>query len=83
MLTAAVLHLGSIEPQGLRESVSGVRLQEILSNISKKKNSRYRFYLSNYEGFELMGFSTSKNVKNHWLTGIEKKNGISIQNRLM
>ena len=33
---AVVLNLGSIEPQGFGESVSGVRQQEILSNKSKK-----------------------------------------------
>ena len=37
LLESVVLNLGSLEPQGFGESVSGVRRQKILSNKSKKK----------------------------------------------
>ena len=54
-----VLNLGSIEPQGFGESVSGVRRQEILSNKSKKNIIHdTHFIFSNYEGFDECMYGT-------------------------
>ena len=53
-----VLNLGSTEPQGFSESVSGFRWQEILSNKSKKKNSQHTFFFSNHEGFNECMYGT-------------------------
>ena len=67
-----VLNLGSVEPQGLGESVSGVRRQEILSNKSWINQIRdTHFIFPTTKGsmnacMEFMGFSTSNRVKNHW-----------------
>jgi len=69
---AVVLNLGSIKPQGFGESVSGVQRQEILSNKSKKNIIHAtHFIFATTKGsmnacMELVGFSTSSKVKNHW-----------------
>ena len=68
---AVVLNLGSIEPQGLGESVSGIQRQEILSNKSKiNKIHDTHFIFPTPKGsinacMELVGFSISNEVKNH------------------
>jgi len=67
-----VLNLGSIEPQGFGESVSGVRPQEILNNnskINKIQDTHFIFQTTNglmNACMELVGFSNSNKVKNHW-----------------
>ena len=67
---SVVLNLGSIEPQGFGETVSGVRQQEILSNESKKNKFMTHFIFPITKGsmnafIEFFGFSTSNKVKNH------------------
>ena len=64
-----VLNLGSIEPQGFGESVSGVRRQEILSNKIRKKEFMTHFIFPTTKGsmnafLELVGFTTSNKVRN-------------------
>ena len=67
-----VLNLGSIALQGFGESVSGVRRQEILSDKTKIKkihDSHFIFPITRSSMnacMELVRFSTSNNVKNHW-----------------
>ena len=67
-----VLNLGWIYPQEFGESALGVRRQEILSNKSKKnKIHDMHFIFATMKGsmnacMELVGFSTSNKVKNHW-----------------
>ena len=50
--------MGSTEPQGFGESVSGVRRQEILSNKSKKINFTIRILFNNYQGFDECMYGT-------------------------
>ena len=74
-----VLNHGSIEPQGLGESVSGVRRQEILSNKSEKnKIHDTHFIFATTKGsmnacMELVGFSTSNKVKNRRIATVPIK----------
>ena len=64
-----VLKLGSIEPQGFGESVSGVRRQEILSNKSKINEIHIaHFIFQSTKGsmnafVELVGFSTATRLR--------------------
>ena len=66
-----VLNLGSIELQGFGESVSGIQKLEILNNKNKiNKIHDIHFIFPTTKGsmnacMKLLGFSTSKKVKNH------------------
>ena len=66
-----VLNLGSIEPQGFDESVSGIQKLDILSDKNKiNKIHDTHFICPTTKGsmnacMELVGFSTSNMVENH------------------